>query len=178
MDTQKIDAAIGAALLDAGAGYSFERREAGPRAIAYIITYDNQEIGRVMVEGTQIGFKSFHVRDNQELDSRFREIARHINERIERVQWREDALSSLQGEQQAQATGPAEQAGNAKSKRGPHRYSRKEKIEAVNDWDNLDKDLSPCTLAEWLEHRFGAPGGGLNVAESTFHGWRKLLKKP
>ena len=81
-------------------------------------------------------------------------------------------------EQQAQPTGPAEQAaGSAKSKRGPHRYSRAEKIAAVREWDALDKDLHPITLAEWLKNKFGAPYGALSVAESTFHGWRKLLKK-
>lgn len=93
MDTKKLDAAIGAALLDAGAGYSFERREAGPNAIAYIITYGNQEIGRVRVTGTEIKFSSFHAIDNQELDSRFRDIARQINEELERAKWGEEALS-------------------------------------------------------------------------------------
>ena len=64
-----------------------------------------------------------------------------------------------------------------KSKRGPHNYSTQEKIDAVNDWEALDKDLHPITLEEWLENRFGTDYGVLRVAVSTFHSWRKL-KKP
>jgi len=69
-----------------------------------------------------------------------------------------------------------EEKSTKKSKRGPRRYSVAEKIEAVEQWDKLDRDKFPVTLDEWLEEKFGTTGGVLNVAVSTFHGWRKLKK--
>jgi len=63
------------------------------------------------------------------------------------------------------------------SKRGPQRYSTTEKLRALLDWDALDKNISPVTLREFLERRFGEEGGIPLVAESTFHGWRQQLKR-
>jgi hypothetical protein len=66
------------------------------------------------------------------------------------------------------------QSGQSKSKRGPRRYSRAEKIAARQEWDALDRDLYPTTLEEWLEHKFGvSPARILNVPKSTFYGWPK-----
>ena len=63
-----------------------------------------------------------------------------------------------------------------KSKCGPRRWTKQEKIEALKAWGALDRDRFAITLEEWLEERFGATGGQLNVAVSTFYGWRKYLK--
>lgn len=64
-----------------------------------------------------------------------------------------------------------------KSKRGPRHYSTEEKIKAVEDWDNFDRDAHPITLEEWLEKKFGFnENGDLLVKPSTFYGWRKLKK--
>jgi hypothetical protein len=63
-----------------------------------------------------------------------------------------------------------------KSKRGPRKYSRDKKIEALENWESLDRDINPITLEEWLDYEFGNTGGVPNVAASTFHGWRKLKK--
>jgi hypothetical protein len=67
-------------------------------------------------------------------------------------------------------------AGNQqpKSKRGPRNYSRDEKIKFLHEWDKLDRDANPITLVDWLEEKFGATGGELNVAKSTFYGWKRL----
>ena len=51
-----------------------------------------------------------------------------------------------------------------------------EKLAAVNTWDNLPKDDRP-PLADWLSTYFGDNPAGPNVAEPTFHGWRRRLKK-
>lgn len=63
------------------------------------------------------------------------------------------------------------------SKRGPHRYSEMAKLKALQDWDELDKNISPITLQEFLEKRFADDRGISQVAESTFHGWRQQLRK-
>ena len=63
------------------------------------------------------------------------------------------------------------------SKRGPQRYSDKEKLTALQDWDEVDKSITPITLSEFLGHRFCIDNGVLGVAESTFHGWRRQLRK-
>lgn len=68
--------------------------------------------------------------------------------------------------------------GKGKAKTGPRNYSTDEKIAAVTEWDNRDRDLHPEKLEEYLERKFGIGSGGIpNVAESTFHGWRKLTKE-
>ncbi|MCA9925548.1 MAG: hypothetical protein KC421_24425 [Anaerolineales bacterium] len=64
-----------------------------------------------------------------------------------------------------------------KSKRGPRRYSKQEKMEAYMEWQQLDKDIYPIKLEDWLEQKFGSENGILNVKTSTFHGWKKLLPK-
>ncbi len=48
-------------------------------------------------------------------------------------------------------------------------------MKARQEWDNLDKDENPVTLAEWLESKFGSNShtGDLNVPESTFYSWPK-----
>jgi len=72
---------------------------------------------------------------------------------------------------------PAEGKGRqAKSKRGPRKYSLAEKIKARQEWDNLDRDNSPVTLEQWLETKFGLEGGELVVPTSTFYGWPKSDK--
>jgi hypothetical protein len=65
-----------------------------------------------------------------------------------------------------------------KSKRGPHRYSDKDKLKALEDWAELDKNKYPVTLQEWLVERFGDDGGVPKVPKSTFYGWKKALKDP
>jgi hypothetical protein len=70
--------------------------------------------------------------------------------------------------------GQGERVKKRKSKRGPHQYSKDEKIRAVTEWDDLDKDKYPTTLEEWLEQKFGEEHGVLCVKPSAFHGWRKL----
>ena len=67
---------------------------------------------------------------------------------------------------------------NAKSKRGPRKYSTDEKIAAYNEWQNLDRDLDPVTLEEWLDNRFGNDNGVLKVATSTFYSWKNLVETP
>jgi len=68
----------------------------------------------------------------------------------------------------------AEGKTSKKSKRGPRKYSKSEKISAREEWDQLDRDENPTTLEEWLEYRFGASAKGmLNVSPSTFYGWPK-----
>ena len=59
------------------------------------------------------------------------------------------------------------------SKRGQHKYSLEEKIAARKEWQDLDKNVTPTTLEEWLENKFGSESGVLNVAKSTFYGWPK-----
>lgn len=55
--------------------------------------------------------------------------------------------------------------------------TKAEKIAAIQAWDSMN-DFDRPLLAEWLEAYFGlTPNDDLAVAESTFHGWRKL-KKP
>ena len=61
------------------------------------------------------------------------------------------------------------------SKRGPVTYSDDEKLRAIRDWDNIDWHTK--TLEEWLVARFDSEGGVPNVAVSTFHGWRRQLRK-
>jgi hypothetical protein len=63
--------------------------------------------------------------------------------------------------------------GQAKSKRGPRRYSRAEKIAKRQEWENLDRDANPITLDQWLEIEFGEESGVLVVPPSTFYGWPK-----
>ena len=60
-------------------------------------------------------------------------------------------------------------------KRGPVTYSDVEKLKAIRDWDNIDWHTQ--TLEEWLKDRFDSEGGVPNVAVSTFHGWRRQLRK-
>jgi hypothetical protein len=47
------------------------------------------------------------------------------------------------------------------------------KVKALTAWNNLDRDINPLTVQEFLDKRFGEG----NVAESTFHGWRKQIRK-
>ena len=61
------------------------------------------------------------------------------------------------------------------SKRGPVTYSDDEKLRAIRDWDNIDWHTK--TLEEWLVARLDSEGGVPNVAVSTFHGWRRQLRK-
>ena len=69
---------------------------------------------------------------------------------------------------------PSNGGGPAKSKRGPHKYAKADKIAARQAWADLDKEITPTTLDAWLESRFGlAEGGILNVPPSTFYGWPK-----
>jgi hypothetical protein len=68
-----------------------------------------------------------------------------------------------------------EQSNEKKSKRGPHKYSKKEKIQAVEEWDSLEPGSYSGTLEDWLEQKFGTSYGVLNVKSSTFHGWRKQI---
>lgn len=63
------------------------------------------------------------------------------------------------------------------SKRGPKSPSDADKLKALQEWDKLDKSVHAITLAEFLEEKFGTEGGILRVAESTFHGWRRMLRK-
>ena len=81
-------------------------------------------------------------------------------------------------EQQGWTEAEAEkQQPDRKAKTGPRNYSKQKKIAAVIEWDDRDRDLHPEKLHEYLERKFGtSPGGIPNVAESTFHGWRKLAK--
>ena len=61
-----------------------------------------------------------------------------------------------------------------KSKRGPRRYSRQDKINARKEWDEFDRDKNPETLEEWLENKFGSRADGLLIVPpSTFYGWPK-----
>jgi hypothetical protein len=61
------------------------------------------------------------------------------------------------------------------SKRGPVTYSDDEKLKAIRDWHN--KKGHDQLLEDFLEMRFGTEAGFLNVATSTFHGWRRQLRK-
>ncbi len=70
----------------------------------------------------------------------------------------------------------AKTAINQKGKQGPRRYSLEEKKMAFLEWQQLDRDKHPITLEEWLEERFGATGGKLNVPKSTFYGWKKYIE--
>jgi hypothetical protein len=51
------------------------------------------------------------------------------------------------------------------------------KLEVINKWQNIDRHIFGTTLAEFLESEFGTSGGIPNVAESTFYGWRRSLRK-
>jgi len=62
------------------------------------------------------------------------------------------------------------------SKKGPHKYSDAEKLNALRDWDKLDKTKFPINVRDWLIERFGEDGGFPNVPKSTFYGWKKPLK--
>ncbi len=64
-----------------------------------------------------------------------------------------------------------------KSKRGQRRYSLQKMLEAVEEWDSLDRDEFTPTLSEWLVKKFGTEYGMQTVANSTFHGWRQRLIK-
>ena len=64
-----------------------------------------------------------------------------------------------------------------KTKRGRSKFTDSERLQALQEWDTLDPSVSGVTLSEYLESRFGTTGGILNVAESTFHGWRQRLKE-
>jgi hypothetical protein len=97
----------------------------------------------------------------------------------------ETLWGEMVGEFQAPAqTGPAvnlptqtQTLGNGKSKVGRRGYGTvAEKKQAVLDWDALDPD-NRLAQVEWLEQRFGATGGVLNVSPRTFQGWRRYLKK-
>lgn len=63
-------------------------------------------------------------------------------------------------------------------KRGPQRYSDQQKLEALKEWDELDKAFSAISLEEFLIRKFGEnEDGSPLVAKSTFHGWRGTLKR-
>jgi len=64
-----------------------------------------------------------------------------------------------------------------KGKQGPHRYSSQEKLDAHNAWDAIDQDMTPISLEEFLEEKFGVEAGNLIVPLSTFHGWRTQLRR-
>ena len=64
-----------------------------------------------------------------------------------------------------------------REKRGRSKYSDKEKLDALEEWDELDPAISGVTLEEFLERKFGIERGFLNVQTSTFHTWRESLKK-
>lgn len=71
-------------------------------------------------------------------------------------------------------TAPVENNGEkVKSKRGPRKYSRAEKVAARKEWEELDRDNNPITLEDWLVEKFGETGGTPHVAVSTFYGWPK-----
>ena len=61
-----------------------------------------------------------------------------------------------------------------KSKRGRSRYSDHDRKQAIAEWDSIDHKVDTTMLEDWLEKKFGATGGQLNVPKSTFHSWRKL----
>lgn len=96
-----------------------------------------------------------------EFDSKFKErveaVFADIKGRLQEYGW--DVIDPSQPEQKT------------KSKRGPRRYSLKEKIAARKRWDKLDRDEHPIKLEEFLEDEFGSTGGKLNVATSTFYDW-------
>ena len=105
------------------------------------------------------------------------------NDRLEYFQRvRDGALKRLESQgftfTQIDSPTPVDPPDNKrKSKRGPHRYSREEKIAALQAWENLDKEEHPINLDYWLEEWFGAhPDGSLKVAPSTFYGWKKLVE--
>ena len=61
------------------------------------------------------------------------------------------------------------------TKRGPVTPTDDEKLKALRDWDN--RKGHDQYLDEFLEKRFGTENGVLKVAPSTFHGWRRKLKR-
>lgn len=66
----------------------------------------------------------------------------------------------------------------AKGKQGPRNYSTEEKLAALDAWERLDRDTNPINLEDWLIEYFGTDAAIPRVAKSTFHGWRRLRKKP
>lgn len=59
-------------------------------------------------------------------------------------------------------------------KRGQSRYSDEEKLNALLEWDNIEKGT--MLLEDFLDAKFGSQAGILNIATSTFHGWRSRLR--
>ncbi len=91
-----------------------------------------------------------------------------LNSRIVELQQELSKLTSHQDESNIQPS---------KSKRGRKTPTDAEKHKALKEWDGIDKSITSITLEEFLEQRFGTNGGVLNVAVSTFHGWRDQLRK-
>lgn len=133
----------------------------------------------------------------QELDKRFCEIAKRLMDKEDQLRAQE--MQSQRFIENLKRKNPAEyervknhqrEIGilpptpkpetapqNAKSKRGPRTYSKQEKITAYLEWQELDRDNNPIKLEEWLENYFGCEADGvLNVPNSTFYGWKKLVE--
>lgn len=90
----------------------------------------------------------------------FREFRKQVNERM---------LANLRD-------APVITSDDESSKSGRRGYgTRAEKKQAVMDWDATNRNTRP-RLEDWLEGKFGATGGVLNVKPRTFQGWRKHLK--
>ena len=112
----------------------------------------------------------------QALLSQMDRLPRGISDRAkERLRKRVEAIP-FDAPQSGAGNGQGEPS--AKSKRGPRNYSKAEKVKAVKEWNDLDKDTNPIRLEEWLDAKFGNENGVLNVKQSTFYGWRKLAIKP
>jgi len=56
------------------------------------------------------------------------------------------------------------------------KFTLEQKHEAYMHWENMDKNISPIVIEEFLEYKFGyKENGDLIVAKSTFYGWKHQL---